>query len=66
MTTLTFAQLSELEDAIGNITGYLSDNSCGDPDCCGGPFYDKDQYDEGLKMLESFGLRFDPSTVPLA
>ena len=65
MTTLTFAQLSDLEDAIGNITGYLSDNSCGDPDCCGGPFYDKDQYDEGLKMLESFGLRFDPSTVPL-
>lgn len=66
MTTLTFAQLSDLADAIGNITGYLSDNSCGDPDCCGGPFYDKDQYDEGLKMLESFGLRFDPSTVPLA
>ena len=66
MTTLTFAQLSDLADAIGNITGYLSDNSCGDPDCCGGPFYDKDQYDEGLKILESFGLRFDPSTVPLA
>ena len=66
MTTLTFAQLSDLADAIGNITGYLSDNSFGDPDCCGGPFYDKDQYDEGLKMLESFGLRFDPSTVPLA
>ena len=64
MTTLTFAQLSDLADAIGNITGYLSDNSCGDPDCCGGPFFDKDQYDEGLKMLESFGLRFDPSTVP--
>lgn len=66
MTTLTFAQLSDLADAIGDITGYLSDNSCGDPDCCGGPFYDKDQYDEGMKMLESFGLRFDPSTVPLA
>ena len=66
MTTLTFAQLSDLADAIGNITGYLSDNSCGDPYCCGEPFYDKDQYDEGLKMLESFGLRFDPSTVPLA
>lgn len=66
MTTLTFMQLSDLEDAIGNITGYLSDNSCGDPECCGGPYYDREQYEEGLKMLESFGLCFDPSTVPMA
>lgn len=49
-------ELSELNYAISDILGYLTDNSCGDPECCGGPYYEKEEYDNGINLLKAYGL----------
>jgi hypothetical protein len=56
---LNLSQLKELEYAIADMTGYIGDNSCSDKDCCGGPFYTIDQFDEGAKILAKYGLMFN-------
>ena len=56
MKYLTVYELQELSYALEDVYGYLTDNSCSDPDCCGGPFYEVEQYEEGLKVLEKFGI----------
>ena len=48
--------LNALHHALADVIGYLSDNSCGDPDCCGGPFYELDDYERGKRVLAQFGL----------
>lgn len=56
MTPITLLQLQILQDAIGDMVGYLTDNSCSDPDCCGGPFYTKECRDRAAKILAEYGL----------
>lgn len=56
---LSLNELQELSWAIENLTGYLTDNSCGDPDCCGGPYYDQDQFDDASELLKKYSLEWD-------
>lgn len=58
MTILTLRELQELEHAISYVTGYLTDTSCGDPECCGGPYYDYDDYLENLEVMKKFGIEY--------
>ena len=50
--------LNALQQACSDMLGYLSDNSCSDPDCCGGPFYERSDFYRGEKVLKSFGLQY--------
>jgi hypothetical protein len=52
-------ELNKLRWALDDIIGYLSDNSCGDPECCGGPYYELQEYNDGLKMLAEYGIEYD-------
>jgi hypothetical protein len=51
--------LNALANDIPQMLGYLTDNSCGDPDCCGGPFYTTEDFDQGVATLARFGLVYD-------
>jgi len=55
---VTLDDLQRLSDALSDVTGFLTDNSCSDPDCCGGPFYEYRDFEDGLKVLAEFGLEF--------
>lgn len=54
-------EVRQLSWATDYIFGYETDNSCGDPDCCGGPFFNKKDYEEALEDLLKFGLEYDPT-----
>jgi hypothetical protein len=54
--TLGIYELNQLRNALDDILGYLTDNSCGDPDCCGGPYYSSSYFDSGAEVLRNFGL----------
>lgn len=53
--------LQNLRNAIDDVVGYLSDNSCSDPDCCGGPYYTEKDYESGLEVLALHGLTYAPT-----
>lgn len=55
---LTVDQLSALQYALGDVVGYLTDNSCGDPDCCGGPYYEEAAFNEGIALMAQYGLSY--------
>jgi hypothetical protein len=63
MMVLDINDLNRLEWAMSDIIGYLSDNSCGDPDCCGGPYYEVEQYDAGVAVLAEYGLAVEPNAA---
>lgn len=54
----TVSELQELKEALSDVIGYLTDNSCGDPDCCGGPYYTSEEYESGLNTLFKFGIDY--------
>ena len=54
----TLEELQELQDALNDVIGYLTDNSCGDPDCCGGLYYTSKDYESGLSTLFKFGIDY--------
>lgn len=56
---LDIGQLQMLKFALGDIIDYDTDNSCSDPECCGGPYGDKEQRDQGIETLRSFGIEYD-------
>lgn len=56
--TIGINDLNAIDQAISDILGYLSDTSCSDPECCGGPFYEYEDYAEGVKTLAAYGLEF--------
>ena len=56
---LDLTDLQNLEDAIREMVGYLTDNSCSDPYCCGGPYYTEEDFDAAHQTLKSFGLTYD-------
>lgn len=51
--------LQMLRDAINDVVGYLTDNSCTDPDCCGGPYYTEHEYFSGLQELRKYGIEVE-------
>lgn len=58
--------LQRLQWAISDVVGFETDNSCGDPECCGGPLYDHDEFADGLKVMAEFGLTYTgvPDAAP--
>lgn len=54
--TLKLTDLPEIVEAVSSVYGYKTDNSCSDPDCCGGPLYTEDEYDRGINLLRGFGI----------
>lgn len=63
MRKLNINELNSLRFALDDVIGYLADNSCGDPDCCGGPYYERADFEGGVCVLNQFGLTVDESTV---
>lgn len=61
MITLTLSELQELNWAIDYVVGYLTDTSCGDPDCCGGPYYNHEDYLGSLEIMKKFGIAYADS-----
>lgn len=59
----TISALFELKYALGDVLDYLTDNSCGDPDCCGEPYVDQKSYEDGVETLRKYGITFDPDTL---
>lgn len=59
MTTLNLDQITELLYAMQEVHGYLTDNSCSDPDCCGGPFYTEAAFDAAAAIMLKYGLSYD-------
>lgn len=57
---LSINEINELSHALDYAIGFMSDNSCSDPECCGGPWYTRDHFEESLAVMERFGLTFDP------
>lgn len=49
----------DIARALEDVIGFLTDNSCSDPDCCGGPYYTVDQYDKGVETLADYGLKVE-------
>ena len=58
MYKLTYEEVSELKWALSDIEGYLTDNSCSDPDCCSGPYYTVEDVGQATAILNKFGLDF--------
>jgi hypothetical protein len=56
--SINIDQLNALRQACDDMLGYLSDNSCSDPECCGGPYYVKDDFERGQDTLRTLGLQF--------
>jgi len=52
-------ELNKLRTAIEDVLVYLGDNSCGDPECCGGPYYTEQDFNDGLKVLFDYGIEYD-------
>lgn len=58
---LNLSDLQYFNYALNDLIGYLTDNSCSDPDCCGGPYYEEEHYEAGIKALKRYGLEFKPN-----
>lgn len=56
--------LNRLRYALDDVIGYLADNSCGDPECCGGPYYEQDDFDNGVAIMAEFGLKYTVKELP--
>jgi hypothetical protein len=59
---LTLDKLQELRDSLDDMIGYLTDNSCSDPTCCGGPYYLYSDFDDAQRFLKAeYGIEYVPS-----
>lgn len=59
---LTWDEINTLRNALDDFTGYVSDNSCGDPDCCGGPYYEREDFERAESVLAGYGIKWNGST----
>ena len=59
MVKLTLEDAQKLKEALYTIVDYLTDNSCGDPDCCSGPYYTFDDFENSNKVLNLYGLEVE-------
>lgn len=51
--------LQTLMQNLSDIIGYLTDNSCSDPDCCGGPYYFMSDFDNAQRFIEAkYGFKY--------
>lgn len=56
---LSLDELNKLSWAIEEMVGYLTDNSCSDPECCGGPYYTEQDFKEAESLLKRYNLEWD-------
>ena len=54
MTDEEINELIDLRDAIDTVLVYISDNSCGDPECCGGPYYSDEEFIIAKDVVENY------------
>jgi hypothetical protein len=54
MTDDEINELIHLRDAIDTVLGYISDTSCGDPECCGGPYYSDEEFVIAKDIVENY------------
>lgn len=54
MTDDEINELIHLRDAIDTVLGYISDTSCGDPECCGGPYYSDEEFVIAKDVVENY------------
>lgn len=57
MIILSLEAAQEVSYAIDYIIGHATDNSCADPDCCGGPYYDDATAAEYAEILLAWGIK---------
>lgn len=51
--------LQTLRNYLDDIIGYLTDNSCSDPGCCGGPYYFMSDFDDACRFIEAeYGIKY--------
>lgn len=62
MAQVTVEQLQALMWAADEVHLYLTDTSCGDPDCCT-PMSSEEAYTEGLRTLASLGITVEGHEV---
>lgn len=62
MHVLTWAEISAIRNALDDFIGYVSDNSCADPDCCGGPYYEQSDFDNAAALLAKYGIEWNGKT----
>ena len=62
MKVLTWDELAGLQNALSDLTGYIGDNSCSDPDCCGGPYFSRAEFETAEQVLAGYGLKWNGST----
>ena len=62
MHVLTWAEIWALREALFDLTGYVADNSCNDPDCCGGPYYEKADLERAEALLAKYGIEWNGKT----
>jgi hypothetical protein len=48
---MTYDDLNNIKQCIDTCFGYLTDNSCGDPECCGGPYYEYEDFLDARRIL---------------
>lgn len=56
---INLAMATELYNVLDNIIVYETDNSCGDPECCGGPWVTREQYKAAVELLQEFGITYE-------
>lgn len=54
--TIPLSLVQPLIWSLEDVFQYLTDNSCGDPDCCGEILTTENDYKEAVNSLESLGI----------
>jgi len=57
---MNLQEMQEVINAMNDIVGYETDTSCGDPECCGGPYYEREDYEAAIVFLRRFGIEYEP------
>lgn len=57
---MNLQEMQEAINAMNDIVGYETDTSCGDPECCGGPYYEREDYEAAILFLRRFGIEYEP------
>lgn len=57
MTKLTIFEAQQLQWALEDVIGYLTDtSSCCHPECCDKPFFTEEHFSHGNSILTTYGL----------
>ena len=57
--TLSIEDAYDLMRNIDDVIMYLTDNSCGDEECCGGPLVSYEDFTEARDALKQLGIEIN-------